>query len=1009
MAFLDDLLNELGYNESAFYGEDAEKGDLGVAHLLRDAKRAGVQGTYSIQTGPNRTRPAVQIANARTSDQGRAIHKNLWNQGTTPFVVLSMPGQVRVYTPFAFDDKDMATGLVEPPIDTGSGLRHVANQLKFLHADAIDSGEIWRLKGDYLDKEKRIDRTLLRTLRSLSSELITKFQLKQDVAHALIGRFVYLYYLWDREVLSSEWLEKVGVEPNSVFSHSASMSAFRRLTDAVDDRFNGNIFPIKWSATTAPKADAVTYTARVFAGEEPKSGQMSLFRMFDFSYIPIEFLSAIYEQFLHDEGNGEEDGAFYTSEPLADYLISELESVRPLENGNRALDPCCGSGVFLVLTYRHLVEKELRRRRTNKLAPYELKEILTRSIFGVERNPEACLVTEFNLILALLSYVDPPELHRHERFTFPNLHNTQIFEADFFDEKLPIWNGDRQFEWILGNPPWVELASTDDDEKPILDWMKANRDEFPVARYRTGEAFTWRVRERLADNGVIGLVTQATSLTNDQSDGYRKAFFTKNQVHRITNFANLAYLLFESAEEPAANVVYSPLSEGGPADDIIHYGPLVVHQVATSPGTYRRRRVPWVLSVCESEIQTIPAAEAAKGLGTTWKCALWGNIRDRRVLERLRRILPTTLEALSEKRGWHLNLGVQLRSSGGTEHDPNQLVEELAGLPVLDPKRMATSSHRMTIPSNWLVENEFGLFVRKRGGFGGVRLTKHPHLFLWNEFAAYSDEDLIFRHPKIGVSTPKSDSNWLRAISVLWSSSITPYVLFLELSAGWGISRSTIDLNDAKQMPLPEFTDVQVSDLASFHRSMAKEEPIGIDRSEWQKQVDEKIVATLGVPLQTMLIAREFVDFRLRLVKGKAPRDLTGAPDNLQLEAYANRLRLELDGFLERKKRRHEVLVAKTSAGIVVSVELLREGERAKLSPLVRVGDDDTTVKDILKAARQKYGQWVYVQRSVRIFSADQKVIYIIKPARRLEWTETQAILDAGDIIAEVASRGQTQ
>jgi len=46
----------------------------------------------------------------------------------------------------------------------------------------------------------------------------------------------------------------------------------------------------------------VKAVARAFAGEEPGAGQMVLFRLFDFSFIPIELLSAIYEQFLHDEG-----------------------------------------------------------------------------------------------------------------------------------------------------------------------------------------------------------------------------------------------------------------------------------------------------------------------------------------------------------------------------------------------------------------------------------------------------------------------------------------------------------------------------------------------------------------------------------------------------------------------------------------------------------------------------------------------------------------------------------
>jgi hypothetical protein len=63
--------------------------------------------------------------------------------------------------------------------------------------------------------------------------------------------------------------------------------------------------------------------------------------------------------------------------------------------------------------------------------------------------------------------------------------------------------------------------------------------------------------------------------------------------------------------------------------------------------------------------------------------------------------------------------------------------------------------------------------------------------------------------------------------------------------------------------------------------------------------------------------------------------------------------------------------------------------------------DEQKHVHDILRAAEQKYGQWIYVRRSVRVFAGSK--IYLCKPARRLEWTESQALLDAGDIIAEVA------
>lgn len=60
---IDDLLTELGYMESPFYRESTEDSDLSVAHLLRDARRAHVRGSYfirtaGIDTGPARERPA---------------------------------------------------------------------------------------------------------------------------------------------------------------------------------------------------------------------------------------------------------------------------------------------------------------------------------------------------------------------------------------------------------------------------------------------------------------------------------------------------------------------------------------------------------------------------------------------------------------------------------------------------------------------------------------------------------------------------------------------------------------------------------------------------------------------------------------------------------------------------------------------------------------------------------------------------------------------------------------
>jgi hypothetical protein len=1025
-ALLDNLLTELGYRQSSFYREEIADADPSVAHLLRDAQRAHVRGSYFIRTvggeaGAARERPAVHVAEAKTSDGAREIHRQLWNQGTTPFLLVSLPGQVRIYTGFAYDDANEKVGQVERPLDTTSlSLREIAERLQFLRADSIDSGDIWCAKGEHLAKDRRVDRSLLRTLRSLSHQLVRRHHLDREVAHSLIGRFVYLHYLREREILSDQWLKEVDVDPAAVFTANARLNAFRRVTDKVDERFNGRIFPINWSASSSPNAEAVKAVARAFAGEEPGSGQMALFRTFDFSFIPIELLSAIYEQFLHDEGKGAEEGAFYTSEPVADYLIAEVESVKHLQRGMKVLDPCCGSGIFLVLSYRRLVEQELRKRKCRTLAPAELSRILTSSIFGVERNGEACLVTEFSLILTLLDYVEPPELHQHEDFKFPELHNRQIFECDVFEDDSAFRKTGERFDWIVGNPPWVELDPKDEDEQPAVGWIKKTQQSgsTPVARYRSSEAFTWCVREWLADDGVVGLITQATSLTNDQSADYRKAFFSRNTVHRITNFSNLAYILFESAQEPAASFVYSAIENETLTGEIVHFGPLVANQPATAPGKNRRRRVPWVLTICESEIQTVSAAEAARGDATTWKRALWGNPRDRRAFERLRQVLPTTLGDLVKTRHWHLNLGLQLRKDAGTKSDPNQSVIEIKqaqgnsdpdakqfakwfdSLKVIEPKQLRKTTSRLTVQGAWLVRNRWGTFLRQ-GRDAGLGIVQGPHIFLWNEFAAFSDQDFIFRHPKLGLSAPSADMEWLRAVSVVWTSSITPYCLFLNLSAGWGISRSTIDLGDAHQMPMPTLTNESVSKLASLHRVLATEEAHLADRNDWQRRLDQEVASILKIPSQVMLLAREFSEFRLPLVKGKAPRGITKTPDERQLETYARRLTTELDGFLERKSRRHRVTILSATAGVVATIELVNSNQTAKPSVRIAERDDQKLVDDILRAAEQEFAQWIYVRRSVRVFAGNK--VHLCKPARRLEWTETQALLDAADVIAEVA------
>jgi hypothetical protein len=65
-------------------------------------------------------------------------------------------------------------------------------------------------------------------------------------------------------------------------------------------------------------------------------------------------------------------------------------------------------------------------------------------------------------------------------------------------------------------------------------------------------------------------------------------------------------------------------------------------------------------------------------------------------------------------------------------------------------------------------------------------------------------------------------------------------------------------------------------------------------------------------------------------------------------------------------------------------------------------GESSTLFASIWEKTKQQFSQWVYVQRSLRIFEDSR--VYICKSPRLIDWTRTQALNDSDDIIAEILS-----
>lgn len=1064
---LNELLGKLGYDESPHYYNLTNDFDVPVetAHLFYAAIEANVSGIYLFETSPSvergllPTRPAVYVAEATNEEEAREIHRKLWNLSHVPFLIVCLPDQIRIYTGFDYSAEPPSdsreAGLLSKVDDSEVGyLERLAALLKHFTADAIDSKRIWQSEyAAQLDPQQRVDKRLLNNLDDLGKALV-KRGLDDRVAHALIGKYVYFRYLRDRNIISTQWLNQQGIASEEVFTLEATVDGLEKLTRCLEESVNGRIFPIDFNRSGLSD-EHVSWVASVFTGGKILRSegtpeivrQLHLpFRAYEFQYIPVETLSAIYEQFL--SAGSSQKGVVYTPEVLADYLLSEVEWARPLELGAKILDPACGSGVFLVLAYRRLIEKELQRLGRRKLSPERLCEILLESIYGVEREDDACYVAEFSLILTLLHYAEPSSLHNLD-FQFPELHDRRIFAGDFFDLESTIWQQEVKFDFVVGNPPWVRANRR--EQRFAYSWICKNQDDFPIGDRSVAEAFSWLVSEAVNPESVIGLVMPARSLFKMKSEGYRKAFFSRNHVRRITNFANLRRVLFDGRSEyPAATFVYQNSNEQD--DTIIHYGPFSVNQI-TSEGESK----PWVLTVNESEIQPISSRRAQEGEATLWKLALWGTPLDQRAVDYIQHRFSQTLDDLCSERNWEFEGYVELRDK--ESQDEIEHIPELRGKKRFLAQEMRASYFRLSVPSVALEEiPDDECYIRKRGGRAGLRVIAAPHIVIspsGKSYVAYSDEDFVLAPKHVGLSAPREDRDRLIAISIYLNSSLITYYLFF-MAHEWGVYRQAkwTSTTEIRSILVPELTEGQVDTLVALHRDLVQTEEEEISRiasqlhkmtprklglqennsergfllsdlisslapkqqqeierelsdlhSRLQKSIDEAVFDLLEIPEEILLLIYDFVQIRLPLDHPTAMPRVIRKPTKTELVDYARVLQTQLDNFA-RGRVHHKASVVESEELIQCTVRLVEEEAPIPNEECVEESELTTShiFSDISDTLRQQISQWGYVQRGLRLF--DRSNIYIFKSPRLIDWSRAQALNDATDIISRAVYKG---
>ena len=1015
-----------------FTSKDQMSPSTPQAHLLRRAFDVlKVDGILCVDHSPL---AYFKLVKRITSEAVYELHKRFWNHSGASLLVLISDDCVHVYS-----------GMTKPtPVTDGQGdlpslvtpLSRIADGLKKF-VIAVESGEFFHQYHPSFDPAQRVDRDLLDNLQSTRAKLddATETRIPADVLDALLCRLVFTGYLFDRKVIGENYLIEVGISGATdlrsllgISSRTKAKDALYNLFKKLKVDFNGDLFSNDLDAEKRLiQDDHINILNDFFEGTNVITGQKS-FWPYDFEFIPIETISAIYERFL--KAADERKGAFYTPRFLAEVVLdTALDGIQSLI-GKRFFDPACGSGIFLVGLFNRIAEEwtQANPSARNDRKSKELMRLLQESIFGVDISLTACRITAFSLYLAYLDQLSPPDIQALQKkgralpglvvsnsdCPVDKLNHGNIREADFFAEGTPF---PHDVSLVIGNPPWGSIATED---TAAGRWCVANTR--PLPDNQIAAAFIWKAATHTAVDGRVCLVLPHGILFNHSTTAvpFQMAWVKSHSIQRVINLADLRFLLFKKAIHPAVVVSYSKEAPAGDGHPIEYWTPKADWIVTQAE----------VITIAPQDRTSVTVAELLRDLASPdapqiWKRRYWATPRDWRLLDRLSQYprLRDHVRQTKEKHStkpWLIAQGFQPLGPGDKADDSKTI--ELPSRAYIGAQAEAFNLFLLRADCETLPSKT----VRVRGRSGvGTDIFRAPHVLVTRGFSshgfsgcAYADFDVAFRSSVRGIHGPATDSALLMFLTAFLRSSLATYFL-IHTSSSLGIYRPEVHDKDLLQLPFP-FPDEMpqparswdiVRKVAGLVTKATATATSNFLTRENQVQTASAAIETLVhdyfdlLPLESALVedtAKVTVP-SIQPTLNRMPTQTVRPATASQCEAYCDRVCGMLNGWSKRSGFIVQGHIHR-SESLGIGVAVLEKTERQRTSkPLKDTGDDILRVLDkVRKSISQKYST-LDVVRGVMVFENNR--LYMVKPIGQRFWTQTAAMNDADEIAGTILMR----
>lgn len=1057
---LDAAYAQLGYDKGSLYSatstpdaananEWVDKGDW-----LALAEKVGAEKVFFVNDYP-----VAVFAEQKSDDPSAWVHhfNSVWCMARPQLLFLAREGELAVLNltsaPARLGDPRQGDGRL---LDVVEQTIHVQTSLAKFRREQIESGRLF--EEERFGSGDRADRALIRDLGRVRKALIDD-GLSAGHAHALIGRSIFVRYLEDRGVLTEEYFiniashtttgnrnEWLGFLRNDVAAENAVQSKGHifyprvlqskwftyKLFEQLSKDFNGDIFPVNQEEELAVTEKHLALLRKFLLGG--MEGGLFFFA-YRFDIIPIELISSIYEKFYSLRPKKQrEDGSYYTPAALVDFVLSQTLSDELLSRKARVLDPACGSGIFLVESFRRIVRHRCKTPGT-KLSSDDLRDILRDQIRGIDINREAIRVAAFSLYLAMLHYLEPPDIlqnklpsltyvTRKRREPLKHLDILLVSDAFTVDANLADRVSRARFasgsvDVVVGNPPWG--APRADDELSSDGGAKWCADRgLSVGDKERSQSFIHRALDFLAIGGRAGLLisTGVFFKRHDKTKAFRKRWLASASLRSVVNFAAVRDAFFRveggsrdeghGAIAPFASVVFDKT----PPDRDNHFSYWSAKETAF---------------VTRIQAVILNRADFRHGLqskfaedDSLWKIYWWGNHRDEALIRKLR--LESTLGREFDPEGDNFRIGFL---EAKKDQNPSGWLKKFKEFPSRFFERYGRlpTERFKTPPAKVKRRCEKDLFqgprlLLKRGiGSDGVVVAR------------YESEKFSFRHSVYGIVIPASRAEDAKlALGVIWSS-LTQYYLFMT-SGTWGLWHDEVLKETYANIPLRLSSENEsgkrILSAVEKLRDISTDHPIGplfqqataADNAATvrvlEEELNEAVFDVFDLTADERARVVEFCSLGLDLfyhgMKSDAVRPVTwpsevaqfGRSDDLSnertgiLTAYLKTFLAAWEPSLREQAGRFRWRVVRPGDPSAMAVIFETESVSEPLNPPVLSDDDawNEAIQRLQATARYPMSaKQVFVDGFVRIVS-DTDILICKRNEQRL-WTASTALEDA--------------